>query len=222
LGVWVLLSHIPLPPAISLRKRVAPIRDPRVALTLLAGLVYQTGHFISYTYFTVVFDRVLHHNTLLIGALLVLWGVSGMVANLVTGRLADAIGNRKVILALLIVLTAVMAWLPSASANLWTTVIAIIVWGAAAWGLLAPQQHRLVAVAANSAPVVLGLNTSGTYLGVTAAGLIGAMALSSVGGHNLGYIGAALTLAALVIAELATLKINRGSRSSSDRELTTA
>jgi predicted MFS family arabinose efflux permease len=222
LGVWALLSHIPLPPAISLRKRVAPIRDPRVALTLLTGLVYQTGHFVSYTYFTVVFDRVLHHNTLLVGALLVLWGASGMVANLVTGRLADSIGNRKVILALLIVLTAVMAWLPTAGANLWTTIIAVIVWGAAAWGLLAPQQHRLVAIAPQSAPVVLGLNTSGTYLGVTAAGLIGAMALPTVGGHNLGYIGAALTMLALVIAELATFKIDRGDRSSADRALTTA
>jgi predicted MFS family arabinose efflux permease len=73
LGVWALLSHIPLPQAISLAKRMAPIRDPRVALTLLTGLVYQAGHFACYTYFTVVFDRVLQHNTMLIGALLVLW-----------------------------------------------------------------------------------------------------------------------------------------------------
>jgi predicted MFS family arabinose efflux permease len=45
-GVWALLTHIPLPPKVSLAQRVAPIRDPRVALTLLTGLIYQTGHFI--------------------------------------------------------------------------------------------------------------------------------------------------------------------------------
>ena len=61
LGVWTLLSHIPLPPRISLTQRLAPVRDPRIALTLLTTLVYQSGHFIAYTYFTVVFDLSLIH-----------------------------------------------------------------------------------------------------------------------------------------------------------------
>jgi predicted MFS family arabinose efflux permease len=206
---------------ISLAQRVAPIRDPRVALTLLTGLVYQTGHFISYTYFTVVFDRVIHHSSLLVGALFVLWGSSGMVANLVTGRLADSIGNRRVILVMLVVLALVMASLPLAGANIWTTFIAVAIWGAVAWGLLAPQQHRLVAVAAQSAPVVLGLNTSGTYLGVTVAGLVGALAIPVVGGHNLGYIGAGFVVAALVLAELATFKINASNQRLHEQGLAT-
>ena len=133
IGVWAFLSSIPLMPAVSLAKRMAPIRDPRVALTLLTGLLYQTGHFISYIYFTVVFDRVLNHNTILLSTLLVLWGSSGMVANLVTGRLSDSIGNRGVIFVLLILLVAVMASLPLAGANLWATIIAVAVWGAVAW-----------------------------------------------------------------------------------------
>jgi hypothetical protein len=108
IGIWALLPHLPLPPKITLAQRVAPIRDSRVALTLLTGLVYQTGHFISYTYFTVVFDDVLNHNSLLIGAMLVLWGTSGMVANLIAGRLSDTIGNRKVIFGGLIALTLTM------------------------------------------------------------------------------------------------------------------
>jgi predicted MFS family arabinose efflux permease len=222
LGVWALLSELPLPPAIGLAKRLAPVADPRVALTLLTTLVYQTGHFISYTYFTVVLDRALGHDTLLISALLVLWGASGMVANLVTGRLSDVIGNRRVILAGLVILIADMAWLPTAGAHLWTTVIAVAVWGAVAWGLLAPQQHRLVVVAPQSAPVVLGLNTSGTYLGVTAAGVIGALAIPAVGAHDLGYVGAGIVVVALVLAELATLRINAANRTAHNAALATA
>jgi predicted MFS family arabinose efflux permease len=222
LGVWTLLAHIPLPPRIGLAQRVAPVRDPRIALTLLTTLVYQTGHFIAYTYFTVVFDRALGHNTLLIGALLVLWGASGMVANLVTGRLADVVGNRRVILAGLLVLIAVMAWLPIAGASLWTTAVAVALWGAVAWGLLAPQQHRLVVVAPQSAPVVLGLNTSDTYLGVTAAGVIGALAIPAVGAHALGYVGAGIVVVALVLAEWATLKINDADRRADSKALAAA
>ncbi len=221
LGVAALLSHLPLPPKISLAQRLQPVRDPRVALTLLTTLVYQTGHFIAYTYFTVVFDRVLNHNTLLVGALLVLWGSSGVVGNLITGRLADSIGNRRVIFALLVVLIGTMAWLPLASANIWTSVAAVAIWGAVAWGLLAPQQHRLVTVAAHSAPVVLGLNTSGTYLGVTAAGVIGALAIPAIGAHALGYVGAAIVVLALGLAELATLAINGANRVTRDEKLAT-
>ena len=222
LGVWALLPQIPLPPKISLAQRLAPVRDPRVALTLLTTLIYQAGHFIAYTYFTVVFDRVLGHNSFLVSLLLVLWGSSGMVANLVTGRLADTIGNRKVIFTLLIALILVMVSLPFAGANLWATIIVISLWGATAWGLLAPQQHRLVAVAPQSAPVVLGLNTSGTYLGMTAAGLIGAAGLPIIGAHQLGYIGAAFVVIALAVAELATLKINAANRIAHDENMEAA
>jgi predicted MFS family arabinose efflux permease len=222
LGVWALLPHIPMPPKISIAQRVAPVRDPRIALTLLTTLVYQAGHFMSYTYFTVAFDRVLHHNTLLIGALLVLWGSSGMVANLVTGRLVDSIGNRRVIFVMLTILVAVMASQPLASANLWMTVVSVAIWGAVAWGLLAPQQHRLVVVAPHSAPVVLGLNTSSSYLGFTAAGVIGALAMPAVGGHNLGYVGAVFVVTSLLIAELATVKINSANRITHEKELAAA
>ena len=68
---------------------------------------------------------------------------------------------------------------------------------------------------------MLGLNTSGSYLGFTAAGLIGALALPVVGGHNLGYTGAALTVVALMMA-LATLKINESNRKAHNSELATA
>lgn len=212
LGVWAFLSHVPLPPKISLSQRVAPIRDPRVALTLLTSLLYQTGHFIVYTYFTVVFDRVLTPGSMVVGAVLVLWGLSGTASNIVSGRLADSMGNTKVIFGMLITLAVAMASLSSAGAHLWTSVVVVALWGGCAWGLLTPQQHRLVSLAPSSAPVVLGLNTSCTYLGVAAAGVIGALAIPSVGGHELGYLGAAFISVALVIAAITTLKINAATR----------
>lgn len=208
IGVWVLLTHIPLPPKIKLAQRVAPIRDSRVALTLLTGLIYQAGHFICYIYFTVVFDRVINHNALLIGGLLVLWGLSGTASNLLAGRLSDSIGSRKVIVVALVMLALVMASLQIAGATLWTTAAAVFIWGGVAWGSLAPQQHRLVAVAPHSAPVVLGLNTSCTYLGMTIAGVVGAVSIPVVGGHQLGYISAALIIAAACVAELASWRIS--------------
>src|SRR5262249_11880443 len=156
----------------------------RIGLTLLTTLLVQCGNFTLYTYFSVIFDRATHGNALIFGLLLVLWGASGTVMNLIGGRLTDTIGTRKILVSVLLVLIGVTATLSWTSAALATAVVAIIIHGATSWGQLAPQQHRLVTVMPKAAPIVLGLNTSATYIGVASAGIIGAASLTFIGAHN--------------------------------------
>jgi MFS transporter, DHA1 family, inner membrane transport protein len=203
-GIWLLLPELPLSPAITLRQRVAPLADARIGLTLLTTLVIMSGIFIPYTYFAVVFDRAVGSYAAMIGGLLVMWGLAGTASNLLAGRLIDSIGSRKVIVTMLVVLAADIALTPWTGANVWTAAIAIAVWGACGWGILVPQQHRLVTVAPSIAPVVVGLNSSGTYLGVTTAGIVGAIGLRSLSGHELGFIAAILVVVALVVSEIAS------------------
>jgi MFS transporter, DHA1 family, inner membrane transport protein len=207
LGVWIFLTEVPLPPAVSLRKRLAPLADMRVGLTLATTFLGLTGIFTVYTYFAVVFDRAIGGNAVVLGTLLVLWGAAGTFANLASGRFIDRIGSRKVILMMLMVLAIDSALMPWTSAQLWTAVPAIVIWGAAGWGLLVPQQHRLVGLAPSIAPVLLGLNTAGSFFGISAAGIIGAAGIQVLGAHNLGIIGAGLAIIALIVAEFATSRI---------------
>jgi len=207
LGVLAFLAEVPLPPAVSLGKRLAPLADARVGLTLATTFLGLTGIFTVYTYFAVAFDRAIGGNAIVLGALLVLWGAAGTFANLISGRLIDRIGSRKVILAMLTVLALDSALMPWTSAQLWTAVPAIAIWGAAGWGLLVPQQHRLVSLAPSIAPVLLGLNTAGSFFGISAAGIIGAAGIQAVGAHNLGLVGAGLAALAFLVAELATMRI---------------
>ena len=144
---------------------------------------------------------------MVLGALLVLWGAGGTIANLAFGRLIDRIGSRSVILSTLVVLAVVSASMPWTSASLWTAVPVVFIWGGAGWGLLVPQQYRLVALAPSIAPVLLGLNTAGSFFGMSAAGLIGALAIPIVGAHYLGFVGGGLAVLAFILAELATLRI---------------
>lgn len=213
-GVGTLLHDVPLPPQVSLRERIAPLHDSRVALTLLTTLLGQTGNFIIYTYFAVVFDRVIGGSTAFLGALLVLWGSAGTAMNLASGRISDRIGSRKVLLFLFTVLIATMGLMPWTSAWLVTGVLAIAVFGAFGWGFQVPQQHRLVHLAPNTAPVVLGLNTAATYFGVSAAGALGAVGIATVGPHYLGLVSATFMALALVVAELAHRRISTVDRRS--------
>lgn len=208
LCVWTMLSDVPPPPKISLAKRIAPLADPRIGLTLATTLLTMSGIFIVYTYFAVVFAHLIDGNAIVLGSLLVLWGAAGTVANLLAGRLIDTIGNRKLIVLMLAILVVVSAILPFSGSQLWAAGIAVLVWGGCGWGVLVPQQHRLVTIAPQIAPVVLGLNSSCTYLGVSAAGVIGAIGIETVGARWLGLIGAAFIAIALVIAEVASSRIN--------------
>jgi len=207
LGVLLFLTEVPLPPAVSLSMRLAPLADVRVGLTLATTFLGLTGIFTVYTYFAVAFDRAIEGSAVTLGVLLVLWGAAGTFANLASGRLIDRIGSRKVILTMLAVLAVDSALMPWTSAQLWTAAPAIVIWGAAGWGLLVPQQHRLVSLAPSIAPILLGLNTAGSFFGISAAGLVGAAGIQTVGAHHLGLVGAGLAVIAFLVAELATNRI---------------
>ncbi len=108
---------------------------------------------------------------------------------------------------MLTVLVVDIALLPWTGANVWTAAVAIAVWGGCGWGLLVPQQHRLVTLAPSIAPVLLGLNTAATYIGVSVAGLIGAGTIQLLGVGDVGFVAAMLLAASLIVSEFATRRI---------------
>lgn len=206
-GIWAFMPEVPLPPAISLAKRLAPLADARIGLTLLTTVLAQMGTFIIYSYFSVVFDRAIGHYTAVMGALLVLWGLAGTCSNLLTGRVIDKVGSRKVVIVALTAVATVLFTVPWSGGHLWSAAIAITVWGACSWGVLTPQQFRLVSLNPSMAAVLVGLNTSATYVGVSIAGAVGAAVIPVIGSHHLGYVSSALVLVALVVSELASRRI---------------
>lgn len=88
-----------------------------------------------------------------------------------------------------------------------TAVPALVVWGLCGWGLVVPQQHRLISIAPAAAPLLLGLNSAALYVGVSMSGLIGGAAINWFDRHSLGLVGAPVIAMALLVAELAHLRI---------------
>jgi MFS transporter, DHA1 family, inner membrane transport protein len=207
LGVLAFLTHIPMLPAVSLSNRLAPLHDAKVGLTLATTFLFFSGAFTIYTYFSAVFDRAIGGNPTLFAGLLVLWGAAGTFSNLRAGRLIDRIGTRKVLITMIALVFLDFLAVPWAGATLWTAIPAIMLWGACGWGILVPQQHRLVGIAPAIAPILLGLNTSATFLGTTAAGVVGAAGITLVGGHNLGFIAAAIVALSFIASEMAARRI---------------
>jgi predicted MFS family arabinose efflux permease len=97
--------------------------------------------------------------------------------------------------------------MPITSAHLWSAAIAVTIWGACAWGVLVPQQFRLASLNPPMTAVLVGLNTSATYVGVSIAGALGAAVIPVIGSHNLGYLSSIPVIIAILVSGLATRRI---------------
>ncbi|KAA2253571.1 MFS transporter [Solihabitans fulvus] len=209
IGVAILLPAVPSLPPIGLRKRLAPIGDARVAFTLLTTVFVLGGLYTVYTYISLSYDRATGGAGTKLAVLLFAFGVAATAGNLSAGSLVDKLGARRVINVAVIIALIDFALMPITSAYFPTAILAVIVWGLCGWGVLVPQQHRLISISPASAPLVIALNAAGIYIAVSASGLLGAAGINLVGAHNLGFISAVLILLGLVSAEIANSIIQR-------------
>lgn len=206
-AVQYLLPAVAALPSASLRQRLAPLKDSRVALTLLTTLAAYAGMFSVYTYMGVSFDRATAGRPEVLAGLMLLWGVAATVGNLAAGRLTDRFGSRGVINGAIAVLVLNFLALPWTSASLPTAAVALVIWGICGWGLVVPQQARLIGIAPSAAPLLLGLNSAALYVGVSAAGVVGATGIAMLDHHLLGLIAAAPIALAFILAQWADRKI---------------
>ncbi|HEX7913726.1 MAG TPA: MFS transporter [Paraburkholderia sp.] len=212
LGVTWRLRDIPTAPAVSLERRLAPLGDTPVLLTLLTTWLVYTGLFLTYTYIGLTFDRATGGDARVLAGLLLLWGVAATVGNLAAGRLTDHFGSRRIINVAIAIVALDFALLPWTSASLATAAPALVVWGMCGWGLLVPQQHRLISIAPVAAPVLLGLNSTAIYTGVSMSGVIGGAVITWFDRHFLGLVGAAFITVGFFVAECAYQRISQPDR----------
>ncbi|QBD79780.1 MFS transporter [Ktedonosporobacter rubrisoli] len=179
-----------------LKARLAPIAHPVVALALLPALFWNLGAFLVYTYIAPLLQQNLH--ILDISGLLVAYGLGAVGGTLSGGRLADRFGAQRPIITLLIVLSIVEAILVFTTTSLLSTLVTLFIFGLLTSLIFIPQQHRLLSVAPEHANVILALNNSTFYLGIAAGAAIGGVALRTVAVTQLGWLGAAFMLLALL------------------------
>ena len=135
-------------------------------------MLWAAGGFTVYTYLAIVLGEATRLRATGIGLALFGWGASAFIGLIAGGRLTDRVGARRVIAVSLPVLAVALASLSVSSRLLSPDVavvpmlVAIVVWGASAWGFFPAQQARLIGITgAASAPVILSLNASFQYAG---------------------------------------------------------
>lgn len=193
LGIVVGVPAVVLSAPARLRERLAPLGDRRVLMSALTTVLTFAALYTTFTYIAPVVAPATGGDAGLLALLLWVAGVAGVLGNIAAGHLTDRTGARPVVLVGLTGLVVVQAIL-----LLPISMVLAVVWaigGGIIWLVVVGQQHRIVSLAPQSAQVVLGLNGSALYLGISLGAAIGGIALG-VGGTG-AVVASAVGLAAL-------------------------
>ena len=183
-----------------IRHELAALREPQIWLAMMVSTLSSAGLFCVLTFLT----PMLEHETGLTshGAALALFlfGAGLSVGGLAGGRLAD----RNALLAIRALLAADAAALAGFGLLVRTgplALVAVFVWGIAAFALVPPLQHRVVLAAKEAPNLASTLNQSAFNLGDALGAALGAALLAHASGYGwLPWIGAATVCLGLLPA----------------------
>lgn len=198
----------PAVPAASIAQRLVWLRTPSVAHALVVTWLTFTGCYCVYTYLAPLMHTIA--GPPLAGRLplvLAVFGAAAVIGSLTGGHLSDRFGARMVIQRALLLITVVYAALGAlAAGGSWSAnfsasaaMLLMVLWGLVGWQLPTAQQLNLMQLAPHAAPIVLSLQGSALYLGVSTGAFVGSLALRFGSPALLGWIGAGCELLALMV-----------------------
>ena len=168
---------------------------PMLAVTATA--LNMAGQYALFTYIAALLAQLHGIGSTGLSALLVWFGVAGVLGNAVAGRLADRVGAARVASCGIGVLLTAFMIMAYSGVTLLLTIVAMGLWGGAAFAISSAQQVRVVNQDPRLASATLALNTSALYVGQAGGAMLGGIAISLVGLQSVQWTGVMLLTAAL-------------------------
>jgi DHA1 family inner membrane transport protein len=175
------------------------LSQPGVTWPLVMTLLYFTAIFSVFSFIGPVLQALNETTANRLAITLALFGVAGAVGTVVGGWANDRFGTRRTLIVQLGVLAAMLAAVPLTTGVYPLTLAALLVWGMAGFGMMAPQQSRLADAAGAQAPLALSLNTSMLYGGTAIGAVVGGLASPVLGFARIAWAGLPFALAALAV-----------------------
>ncbi len=180
------------------RRELKVLTRPEVLLAMGTTVLGAGAMFTLYTYVAPVLTEITHASPGFIAFALVLIGIGFTLGNSIGGKLADwsLDGAAKLILGLLAVSMAVLPWLLTTHIG---AAIGLVIWGAAAFGIVPPVQMRVMQAAAQAPGLASSVNVGAFNLGNAVGAAVGGVVI----GQGLGYVAVPMAGAVLAAGGLA-------------------
>ncbi|MFF2387953.1 MFS transporter [Agromyces sp. NPDC058104] len=216
IGVIALIGIAVLVPALqasttapSLRRELGAFRSGQVWLSLTVTVLGFGGMFGAFTYIAYTLTEISGFAAGAVPWLLVLFGAGLVVGNWAGGRLADRSidGTLLAFLGALVVVLALFAWLAFSPV---ATIVLLVLMGAFGFGTVPGLQSRIMRYASDAPTLASGANIAAFNLGNALGAWAGGLTIAAgLGFTSPIWVGAAITLAALVVMGVAAAAARR-------------
>jgi DHA1 family inner membrane transport protein len=178
-----------------------------VLLLLLLTVTHISAQFLVFTYLAPLLVRLVGAHSETIAAFFSLFGVTGLVGNVIAIRVVTTLRPfRTSLVCLGLMLTGFLLFSLGAGA-LAAMGAGVTLWGLGGAAINSMQQARLVAIKPDLSSATVALNTSGIYVGQAIGSALGAFFLAHDLLHAPGYVAVVLTIAALGVLALTREKV---------------
>jgi DHA1 family inner membrane transport protein len=178
---------------------LALLRRADVLTVLGITLLYFSAIFSAFSYIGPLLQALVPMSAEQLSFTLAVFGLAGVAGTLVGGVATDRFGARRTLTVQLSVLGAMMALLPLTAGHYPALLAVLVTWATAGFGMMAPQQSRLAALAPAQAPLLLSLNSSMLYVGTALGAVVGGATAARLDFAHLSWAGPPFVAAALVI-----------------------
>ncbi|MGJ7583054.1 MFS transporter, partial [Variovorax sp. RHLX14] len=156
-----------------LREELAVLARPQVLLGLAMTVLGFAGVFVVFTYIQPLLTQVTGLSESAVSPILLVFGGGLAVGNILGGKLADRMGPIPALKIIFALLAAVLLVFNFAAPHKWLALLAVLMWGAVAFGNVPGLQVYVVKQAERFTPqavdVASGLNIAAFNLGIAGA-----------------------------------------------------
>ncbi|RAS74615.1 MFS transporter [Priestia endophytica] len=200
-AVLRLIPSIESEASVSLGKRLALLKNPRVVLTLSVTFFVFISYSILNTYITPFLTVVIPTMKEKISMVLFAMGIASLIGSKVGGLLADRIGIVRTLIGSIAIHIISLVLLSIVSGFGWVmiTIPLLMIWEIAAWIFGPTQNFNLISLTPEASGIVLSLNSSFVQLGFAAGAGIGGIVAGRSSILEISWVGAISVVIALII-----------------------
>lgn len=191
---------IDVPPA-SLRTLMRVLASGQLMLAVAFTVLFMGAAYVVYTFIGPMMETRFEIGAEGVTLFLLLFGIGAVVGNAIGAWLTTRIGSNNALRLLATSQIAIMPALTLLPVGMPVALALTLLWSLAAWSFMVPQQARLVGLAPQYQGLLLALNASAIYVGVSIGSTLGSFTLTQFSTYGvLGVVGAGV--AALALATL--------------------
>lgn len=200
--IWVLLNrYLPLLPSQNsgnLRSLPTLLKRPALVWLFCTTAFVVTANFTAYTYIESFVQSVAGFSPQVTTALLLVFGLAGLIGSMCFGNLSARFGNGMLPLAVAS-LCGCLTLLFWAATNLLALIVLFVLWGATMLCFGIQMQFQVIRLASDATDVASALHSGIYNIGIGTGALLGSLVVNHFGTSWIGFAGAGVAMIALMV-----------------------